>query len=283
MAYGITNKRGPVPLDEVRTILLAAASTGIELLDTAAAYGNSEAVLGKLKDECSTFRIVTKLPKLSAVECLDDRLVCWQSSLERSLSELCRDRIDVLLAHDSSDLLSRDGDRLWRLLESFRASGQVGKIGASIYEGAEIVGLLDRYEIEAVQVPLNAFDNRLARKGYLALLADRNIEIHARSVFLQGLLLISEDQIPEQVFGLRSTLARWQNMLRERQLTSLEGALLSVRQCLEVDVLMLGVTASAELREVLKAWRSIKDVAPLDLDSVAVVDKKLIDPRFWPV
>ena len=281
MAYGITNRSGAVPLHEARAILSLAASGGVDLLDTAVAYGESEAVLGILEDECCDFRIVTKLPSLSDVDCIDNSIDLWRSNFFSSLKKLRRERLDILLVHSASDLLSRDGDRLWRLLKSFKDAGQAVKIGASVYESEEGFELLKRYDIEVCQLPFNALDDRVKESGLLASLKKNNVEVHARSVFLQGLLLARPEEVPPQLSNLKLILNAWQELLYEKQITRLEGALLAVRQCQAIDCLIFGVTCKVELLEVLKAWHSIESTPPINLEGFEIRNKSILDPRSW--
>lgn len=280
--YGVTNLRGQVPLTEVKAILSKAAASGVDVLDTAAAYGDSEALLGRLAGEAKAFRLVTKLPSLSQLEDEGLRRESWRRAFEQSLERLRVDRVDVLLAHDAADLLGRDGDRLWRLMEDFREAGAAGKVGASLYSGAEIDTLLERCELGAVQLPINALDQRLVRGGHLSKLASRGIEVHARSAFLQGLLLSAPERLPGGFAGLAKPLADWIGLLSARGLSQLQGALLAVRQRPEIACLVVGVAGPEQLEEILSAWHSIEAEAAIDLDALKVADSRLLDPQNWP-
>ena len=115
-------------------------------------------------------------------------------------------RLYGLLAHDAKDLLGTTGDAIWQTMEELRAEQRVVRVGASVYNGGQIDAMLQRYPIDLVQLPLSVLDQRLIQSGHLDRLAERNIEVHVRSVFLQGALLMSPDRLPPHLAGLRPCL-----------------------------------------------------------------------------
>ena len=280
--YGITNTRGRVRLAEVKAMLAAAADAGITLLDTASAYGDSESVIGELGALSASFRIATKLPSLAEETELDEAKGRWQESFEGSLRRLKREKIDLLLAHDSTDLLGRFGEDLWQFLQELKVDGRVEKIGVSVYTASETGSIIGRLRIDAIQLPFNALDARLVSGGLLGRLSEAEVEIHARSVFLQGLLLSPPGSLPPLLSRFRQPLTKWHHVLASRDLTPLQGALLAVRQRKEIGTLIFGATSLEELLEVNEAWRSIEHAPPLDIASFAVDDEDLLDPRRWP-
>ena len=191
LAYGVTNKSGQVPEDEVRKILDLASSSGICLLDTAQAYGISEEVLGNCWPADAPRRLISKLSPGASRQ-------SWEDSLTTSLQRLHTSQLDAFLLHRASDLLSTDGEELLYWLESLRNRGLVKRIGVSIYEASDLEGLpLDRLQL--VQLPLSVYDQRLIIDGTLSKLHDLGLAVHVRSVLLQGLLLQYSEYWPDHL------------------------------------------------------------------------------------
>src|SRR5579883_2068906 len=167
LAYGVSHEGGRVPVEEARNILELAALSGVDMLDTAAAYGDSEDVLGTIAGEESPFSIVAKTQPIRA-ETIDDAAAARvEAEFRESLRRLRRKKAYALLVHHARDILNPGGERLWARLEALRGQGLVGKIGLSAYDRAEIDEATDRYPIEILQAPLNAFDQRLFADGGL--------------------------------------------------------------------------------------------------------------------
>ena len=202
-----------------------------------------------------------------------------ESAFRDSLRKLRRDKVYALMAHDPRDLLNPGGERLWALLESLKAQGLVGKIGASVYDWAEIDALMGRYPLDVLQAPLNVFDQRLLADSGFARAAANGVEIHARSVLLQGLLLMTPEaaaaKLPQAVEKLRD----WRDALAEAGVSPLAAALGFALQAPNVDRVVIGVHSAAHLSECLSALAA----APrLDYTRFASNDLDLIDPRRWP-
>ncbi len=194
------------------------------------------------------------------------------------MRKLHRDKVHALLAHDPRDLLNPGGERLWALLETLKAQGLVGKIGASVYDGAEIDTLASRYPLEALQAPLNVFDQRLLVDGGLARAAAKGVEIHTRSILLQGLLLMTPEAAAAKLPQAVEKLQDWRDALAEAGVSPLAAALGFALQAPHVDRIVVGVHSAAHLAECLAAL----DATPqLNYARFALDDLDVIDPRRW--
>jgi aryl-alcohol dehydrogenase-like predicted oxidoreductase len=205
--YGVSNPGGRTPPDEVARILALAEREDIGLLDTAALYGDSEAVLGGALRRGHKFRIVSKTLKFDAARISQADASALRAGFENSLRRLRQDRLYGLLVHAAADLLRPGGELLWAALNELKREGLVEKIGVSVYTGEDIEAILLRFRPDLVQLPLSVLDQRLIAGGQLARLKAQAVEIHARSIFLQGLLLMEDAELPSTVAQrlLRST------------------------------------------------------------------------------
>ena len=181
--YGITNKTGKVNSSELRNILDVARKNGIKAIDTANSYGDSEEALGKCGIE--DFKLISKLPNLS------DNIYSF-SNLEyfisNSLDKLQVSKLYGILFHNSAYLLNQDPQYMNECFEKLKEEGVVSNFGVSIYNTEELDKLFEKnFDISIIQGPINIFDRRIVTSGWLNELAKKNIEFHARSIFLQGL------------------------------------------------------------------------------------------------
>jgi aryl-alcohol dehydrogenase-like predicted oxidoreductase len=278
LEYGITNAAGKVPLDEVRRILARAEAEGVSTLDTAAAYGDSEKVVGCLVDKDSQFAIVTKTVPVRRSAIGDEELASIDAGFRQSLSHLQRNAVDTLLVHHADDLLVPGGERVYELLRGWREQGLVRRIGFSAYDRGQVEAVLARFPLEVVQLPVSVFDQRLVRDGTLAELQGRGIKVHARSVLLQGLLADEVPKLPPPLATFAPAMRSYREYLRHAEVSPMEAALGFVRGLPGVEVVLVGVVSERQLGECIAAYNANKT---LDLCQFACDDPQLVDPRRW--
>lgn len=278
--YGISNAAGRVPVEEVRAILARAAAAGLRVLDTAAAYGASESVLGETLPATHGFDVVTKLPRLPS-GLSDAEVTDWvRTRFAESLQRLRCAAVHGLLMHSGQDLLSPQGQALFTAMRALQAEGRVRLVGASVYDGAEIDALLERYDLDLVQLPINLLDHRLIEGGQLRRLRQRGVEIHARSLLLQGLLVMPPEQLGPHFAPALPALRRLRELARSRGLTPLALAVAFVNAVPEIDCAVFGVTSAEQLQEILDAAS-----LPSQPDWYAgcrVNDESILNPARWP-
>lgn len=276
--YGVTNSTGVVSRDVCSSILEVAGAGGIRILDTAAAYGDSESVLGELLPACGyTFDIVTKTVPLCTNEVTDSEVNALRMNIDRSLTRLNIDCFDTLLVHHAEDLLLPGSDLLYDELIRAIDNRTVKRIGFSAYDERQVESILGKYEFSIVQLPVSVFDQRLIKSGTLRALKKEGIEVHARSVFLQGLLL-QGSVIPERFAGWAEIIVSYHQFLATTGLSPLAAALGFVASLSEVGVVLVGVTSERELAQCLAAYTEDMSV---DFSEFSVKDVDLIDPRRW--
>ena len=281
LAYGVTNRRGQVTAAEVARILAEADAAGIRRLDTAAGYGDSEAVLGRCLAQHPGFAVASKTPALPGDRVTAADAARIAAGLRESLARLGRPKIDLLLLHHGIDLSKPGGEHLAAALAAVKAGGLADRVGVSVYDAAELDGVLARFRPDLVQLPLNLFDQRLLRSGHVARLHDAGIAVQVRSAFLQGVLLAAP-ALPRHFAAFKPALARYAEMLAQTGLTPLTACLGFVLSQPEIDSLVFGVTGIDELRQIVAAVA--RPPAPLpDFGPLASDDLELIDPRRWRI
>ena len=272
--YGIANRSGPPSPDEARSILRCARVANIDTLDTAMMYGNSERILGSIG--VRGLRIVTKLPPLGLQE---PDVTAWvRRRISESLQRLGVESLHALLLHHPTDALGPDAGPLLGALRSLKQEGMVRKIGVSIYDPADLGELMQAMEIDLVQAPYNVLDRRLFRSGWLDRLHRDGVEVHARSAFLQGLLLMRESELPSRFAAWRPLLSMWEKWIREQGLTAVRASLGFVLRTAGIDRVIVGVETAAQLQEIVESARALETDVPSEF---ACDDVDLIDPSRW--
>ncbi|MGC4406040.1 aldo/keto reductase [Methyloversatilis sp. MC4-4] len=274
--YGVANRDGRTPRAEVTRILAAGRAAGLKVLDTAALYGEAEAVLGE--QDLSGLQVVTKTPRYAHAPITAADADDLKATFIRSLARLRLPAVHGLLAHHADDLLVAGGERLIDALRALRAEGKVARIGVSVYDGAQLDAILARFTPDLVQLPLNVFDQRLIVDGSLARLAALGVEIHVRSVFLQGLLLMPPDSAPAFFDPWRERLRAWHADCAERNVLPQQAALAFVCDLSEVSCCLIGVQSRAQLEQSLNG---LDEVPRFDATSFACNDPALLNPVNW--
>jgi aryl-alcohol dehydrogenase-like predicted oxidoreductase len=277
--YGISNPAGQTSVEEVAEILAVAQRYGISVIDTAALYGTSEAVLGKALPAGHQFQLVTKTVRFDAVRITSADVPLLEQTFEISLQKLRCPYVYGLLIHSVADIFASGGYRLMESLAILKQRGLVKKIGVSVYTAEQIDKLLERFVIDLVQLPINVLDQRLLQGGQLAKLKAAGVEIHARSAFLQGLLLMEPSALPSHFDSVRSHLTQYHGFLDKRGITPVQAALGFVAGLDEVDAVICGVNNHQQLEELCAATTRLQT---MDFHQFAIDDDSILNPSKWP-
>jgi aryl-alcohol dehydrogenase-like predicted oxidoreductase len=274
MPYGIANQSGQVRPAEVSALLDCAAARGLDTLDTAIAYGESESRLGRAG--VRNWKIVSKLPVMP--EGTID-VAAWANRLvDGSLERLRIPRLASLLLHSSRQLSGPHGPALYEALCALKARGAVEKIGVSIYDPEELDAIWTQFRPDVVQAPFNVIDRRLVTSGWLDRLNAAGVEVHVRSVFLQGLLLMDASARPAFFDRWGSIWDEWACWLKESKTTPLQACLSLALSKSGVNRVIVGVDSLGQLLEIIATAEAVGLLAPM---SLASDDPELINPSKW--
>lgn len=273
LAYGLNNQAGQPSPAAVAEVLAAAQAAGLTLLDTAAAYGNSEARLGELIGSNSAFELITKLPAGPPAQVAQH--------LAASLARLRRPQLYGVLFHAFGPLQAEPA--AWQALQAARAARQVARIGVSLYHPHEAEWLLAQgWDVDLVQVPYNVLDQRFA--SVLPRLAARGVEVHVRSAFLQGLLLREPTGLPKFFQPLAPKLRQLRTLTAEANVPLPAALLLFAAYAPGVARAVIGVDSVANLHENLAAAHYLAAAERLRpaLAALAELTDTFILPYAWP-
>jgi aryl-alcohol dehydrogenase-like predicted oxidoreductase len=274
LRYGIANRTGRVSRDDAAAIVAHARAAGWDTLDTAAAYGDCEKRLGEIG--VAPWRVVSKLPPTPGQ--VGDIAKWVHESVRQSLQCLRIPKLYALLVHHSQALLCTSGEALFEAMLGVKEAGWVEKIGVSIYGPAELDALWPNFQFDIIQGPFNIVDQRLATSGWLRRLRASGTEIHTRSAFLQGLLLMPRAERPPQFDRWRSLWDKWESWLDECNLTALQACLGFAMSHDEIDRIIIGVDSTLQLHAIIAGSAAASISPPEWLSSD---DPNLVDPTRW--
>ena len=275
LPYGVANQTGQINQAEAEKILNHAWNAGIDTIDTAIAYGDSEKVLGNIG--VNNWRVVSKLPVIPG-SCKN--ITQWvQDSIDKSLERLKISKLSGLLLHRSQQLIESGGSELYQALVMLKNQGLVEKIGISIYGPDELDAIsTSSYKLDLVQTPYNICDRRIVTSGWLEKLNSSGTEVHIRAVFLQGLLLMDPLKMPEKFDRWKLLWDRWYAWLDEQNVTALEACLGFTISNLKVDRVLVGIDSLVQLEEIIEASQKQEIIVP---HSFATDDTQLLNPVNW--
>lgn len=279
--YGLSNIQGKTSLDEVESILDYAATVGIKTLDTAYSYGDSETTLGNFLQN-DNFNVVTKSKLFTNLKELNkhdsqDLVDTFHASLEK----LKISSVDGLMIHHVNDLFKTGGDHLYMALESLKEQKLSQKIGVSAYTAKEIDLILDRYNIDIIQLPANIFDQRLMQSGHLTKLKKAGVEIHVRSAFLQGLVFLDPRSLSPHFKKYIKHFKSFQEELKYRNLLPETVALGFLAGIEEIDQIICGVNNLTQLKDLVRAYTESNDFSWVK--NFAIDDESIINPGNWKI
>lgn len=281
LPYGLRQPADRVADAEVAAILARAWERGIDLLDTAAAYGEAERVVGANRPPQARFQLVSKTLPLNLPRIGPAEVSSVVDGVRRSLRLLHAERLHGMLAHAATDLLAPGGRLLLDALLRLKGEGVIDRVGVSVYD-PEILRRLLELPLDMVQIPCNVFDQRFAEAGLIEAMAARGIEVHARSAFLQGLLLKEPRTIPPHLVVARERVAVFQIAAAARGLSPAAAALAHVARLKGVARIVVGVDSLAMFDANLDAYTAAVECgAAMDFSEFSTATPSIIDPRRW--
>ncbi len=274
MNYGINNKTGQISKKEACQIVGFAKDQGIKTFDTAISYGNSEEYLGSFGLE--GLNIITKLPSISKeVKNPEEWIV---KSTKDSLRKLNVKKIHGILLHHPENLFGRNSEKILRGLEKIKSYGLVKKIGLSVYSPFQFEEFFKIGKFDIVQCPFNLVDQRLKTSGWLNTLHEKKIEIHTRSIFLQGLLLMQKREIPKEFNPWKPLFDIWHDWLKSENISPIQACISFALSNENIDKVVIGVDSLLQLKEIISlSKKKYLGIFP----NIMSEDLPFINPSYW--
>jgi aryl-alcohol dehydrogenase-like predicted oxidoreductase len=273
-SYGVANKNNQgISKKKIIKILNFCKKNKIDFLETASGYYNSEKKLGK--SGVNEFKIITKVPKLN--------LRLGQNKLKEEINQFylqsCHDLLNkelyALLLHNGEQLLSNKGNIIYDALLEIKKNNNIKNIGISVHNPIAIKKIIKKYKFDIVQTPFNIFDNRIYDQGIVPMLKQKNIKIHCRSIFLQGLLVMKYSKISKYL----------KEYLYEFFLDTKDSTENKLNLCLkhalfhrEIDKFIIGID---NIHQLIHICKIIKNIIPNQYNKYKTKNLKVIDPLRW--
>ncbi len=273
--YGI-NRSNLKKNKSFKNILSILNKKNIFFIDTAKDYLNSEEYLGKF---ClNEYKIVSKISKFKKNSNLSiEKHIVMQT--KNSLSKLKIKKFYALLIHNTELLSGKNGKKIYKALNTLKKKGLVNKIGYSIYNLKELNKFYKKFKPDLIQGPFNILDQRIYRSGWLKRLNDSGVEFHARSIFLQGLLLKKPGNIPPKFRKFKDIFDNYHLWLKKNKLDPLTACLQFVYFNKFVKKVVVGVDNSNQLDDIVNLKFNTKK--NYNFHKLNCVNMKLINPSKW--
>lgn len=284
--YGIANKTGKPLKDYSLAILKSAYNNGVCLFDTASGYNDSEKIIGEFieTENPENLLIATKTGSLNQRGVLNcDLHKVIREDIKNSLLNLKKESIDYYMLHNAADLFYYGKD-IVNALNSLRIEGIIKKIGISVYNSEDVNELLKYKEITQVQIPFNIFDTRLIKNGMIDRMKCNYIEIHCRSIYLQGLIVMQISEIPDKLKMAGKYIERLDEMADSLGITRKELAYLYVRGCEFVDKMIVGCETQEQLKEnvyINKMKELPKEIYKDAMLYFSEISDTILNPYLW--
>ena len=270
--YGVTNTSGKLNFDTIRKILGCAEKNNILTVDTAQAYGDCEKIIGKFPN----FRVMSKI----SLSTSSDKISCEEEILkkfEASLHDLARASIYCLMLHNAEDLSDQQLSDAISVLQKLKDEGLIKKIGVSIYNPQKLRAILSICSLDLVQAPMNVLDQRFCAKEIITLIEDSKIDFFARSIFLQGSLLV--DEVPKELHFGAHFFNNFREFCKLRNMNAIQGCLSFIQNFDFVAGVVVGATSHRELEKIVKY--SKEQYGSTNYNELECSDDRLINPSLW--
>jgi len=278
--YGIANTEGKPSYEKARDIISAAFAAGVNCLDTAAAYGNSEEIIGRALKELglgAKVLVITKVLPINNLAAKEAEDFIF-GSIRNSMAKLGRDVLDGCLFHREDDVKYMD------ILHKAKDKGLIKKAGLSLNSAAFIDAALGS-GAEYCQLPFNILDKRFTSTNFIGKAKSKGMALFSRSVYLQGLLLIPENKIIKELQDVIPVRRKLEALAAEKGLAAAELYMRFVLAHGEIDSILTGVDNLKQLQENLLLCNK----GPLDAvtmrridEMVPIFPEEIIRPSRWP-
>jgi len=284
LEYGVNNKTGKPAPDEVFAMLDYALEQGIEYIDTAAAYGNAEELLGEYfssRKIPQDLKVISKLmPNLIADDGRDAELQVVKE-IEKSLKKLQLNSLEGYLLHTPANFYTPG---IMRGLKQAKDLGLIKNLGVSIYETQHALDVVNSGLVDYIQVPYNIFDQRLEKNDFFNLARANGVMVFGRAPFLQGLLFMQPSEVPEHLARASHYLLEYEEIIARYNLVRAEANLLFSAQNPGIDRVVFGVDNMTQLQEditVLTAMSADTSCREELKQNFINMEKEIIFPSLW--
>ena len=277
LKYGINNTSIKPEFNEIEKILNYAYNNGICMLDTAETYGTAQLEIGKYHNKSNNkFKVITKYnsKRIDLEENFEKRVL-------KNIEELRISNLYSYMFHTFSDFVANYSKNFDELMIC-KEKGLIEKIGVSIYTNKELETIIDEYNIDLIQLPFNLLDNVNKRNKLIEKAKSKGIEVHTRSVFLQGLFFMNINNIPHKLFPLKTNLIELHKIANAYKVDINTIALNYVMKQKNIDKVLIGVDNLNQLDNNLNSLNTLlNDEINDSINKINIEAEYLLNPSNW--
>jgi aryl-alcohol dehydrogenase-like predicted oxidoreductase len=257
MDYGVSGHRQPTVVAAV-SILNCAINNGVDTIDTASAYGDSETIIGEWLSTNKNIRkkvdIISKLaPAILDGANVEEYNLLIKGNLEQSLRRLNTDYLDGYLLHNANHI---NNEEITDCLIRLKKEGYVRNIGASVYEANDAIKAVNNSNLDIIQLPYSIFDQRMLHSGVFDLDSEKGFMLHSRSTLLQGLILMEENDVPPFLAQAKPYVAKIAYLCEQHNVSRLDLAIAFVKCQAAISHIVFGVENVDQLKAYVKFFEN---------------------------
>ena len=284
MEYGIANRTGQPLEKEIRRMVHKAAQNNAWFFDTASAYGNSEALLGevfKSLDICQKVKVITKISPDFDFK----RPQALGNAVKESTNRMGIECLWGLMLHRTK--INGPWEPFLESVRRLKQESIIAHFGVSVYHPEEAVAFSQHPDFDIIQVPFNVLDRRLLDNGFFNIAAENRKLIFIRSVYLQGLLMMSDIERNEKGMGWANPIiSGLDDHIKKNRLDKKAFLINAVIQAAPTARLIIGMETIKQLDENLRLMQS-RGASGKCIDDwwdrLSLHPEKLLNPSLWEV
>ena len=268
MPYGIMNKSNENRKKKLKEILKYARKKKIKFLYTSKYYGDSNKILNS--ENLNYFNIFTKF---KSEDLLDEKFVLEFNKIKKNFKKK-----NLILILDGFEKLNfKKASKVYEILLNLKSKNSINKLGYSIYFFKNLKKICKNFKPNILQCPYSIIDRRIEHKKLPQYLKFNNIELHVRSIFLQGLLTNDPSRLPKKFLKWKKNFLIFKTSMSQQKITNLNGCLNFVQNNKYIKKILIGIDNLDQLKEII----NIKSNKKIKFPNIFVRNKKLIDPSEW--
>ena len=278
--YGVSNKK-KISKKEIKKIFYFLKKKKIQKFDTSENYADAELKIGKYNKK-KKFIVSTKISSLKKVKQKDlEKKI--NSKVENMCKRLNTNKISYLLLHDFKDILRKNNKskKIINILRKIKKSGKILNFGVSVYSSKDTEKIIKNHKIDFIQIPFNLFDQSLLNKNFYKKLLKKKIDIHVRSIFLQGLVFINYKK--EKNKKILKITKKLNLFIKKKKQEKLKLLINFIKKYNFYKTIVIGVNSLNQLKEIIKIFDQRDNYNKDQFSQYKTSDKTLIDPRNWKV
>ena len=284
MDYGVFNQPKKDPEYCIKCLDYATQS-GIDAIDTAAAYGMAEEVVGAFLAKRTLPRerlfVSTKL----LPNCLDDcrpeeYASVIREKLLQSLEVLHTNYVDAFYLHSSRYAFRED---ILEALTTVQQEGLANKVGVSVYYPEEALACFQSPFVKYIQLPYSIFDHRMKENEVFEKAEAAGCSVDVRTVFIKGLIRLREEEVPPHLAKAKPILTKLDQMCKETGYSRIDLAMGYVKREKSVNHLVFGIRTLGQLQEdMLSFAKEIPEEIFAEIDrEFSGIAADLVVPSLW--